>query len=61
MEKMETTEMVKGQRRNRKRSTKGTQKRRYDEERAAKKITKTANLRVLYWNVAALRKTEEEF
>jgi hypothetical protein len=26
---------------------------------AAKKITKTAKLRVLYWNVAALRKTEE--
>jgi hypothetical protein len=38
-----------------------TEERRYEEEGTSKKITKTAKVRVLYWNVAGLRKKEQEF
>jgi hypothetical protein len=70
MEKKETTEWKKdkekkvdGQRKwEPEKKSKGEHKREDTKGRAqAKKITKMAKVRVLYWNVAGLRKKEQEF
>jgi hypothetical protein len=36
-------------------------KKRYEGEGTSKEITETAKVRILYWNVAGLRKKEQEF
>jgi hypothetical protein len=67
MEKTETTEMKKGQRKRQMDKESGIRKGEHKREDTkgrvqAKKKRKTAKVRVLYWNVAGLRrKKEKEF